>query len=91
MKPPPLTLVNFLQDLNTRMARQERRMQGILSVAPASVLAVQGVDEIPSAAPDGSAFVIVPTLMVVQKRDGVLVGEDEEGPLTVRAALDWSP
>jgi hypothetical protein len=92
MKPPPLTLVNFLQDLDTRMRRQERRMQGVLSVAESlSVLAVQSLDEIPVAAADGSIFVVAPTLMVVQKRDGVLVREDGAGPLTVQAALDWSP
>lgn len=91
MKPPPLTLVNYLQDLDTRMRRQERRMQGILSVEETSVLAVQGMDEIPATAPEGAIFLIASTLMVVQKRGGVLVREDELGPLTVRAAQDWSP
>lgn len=91
MKPPPLTLVEILQDLNTRVMRQERRMQGVLGVVPQmAVLAVQDVSEIPSDAADGAVFVIGPTLKVLQQRDGALVGEDEAGPLTVRAAVDWS-
>jgi len=66
-------------------------MQPGLNVSYSAVLAVDAADEIPEHAPDGAIYLIAPTLTVVQKRDGELVGEDGTGPLTLPAALDWRP